>query len=422
MILDSMRHGNVGFDVGRALECAAAGVAELQALTGRRFGLHFISPIAKAPPDPLLENERGDGAVHMNFEESLRANVPLAPMTTLGIGGPASYFADAASTEGLNTGVTWARDRGLPLFVLGGGSNIVVADSGFPGLVLRVSIRGVETRLDGDGVIVTAGAGQEWDALVASCVANNWSGFECLSGIPGRVGATPIQNVGAYGQETSETLTSLEAFDRSTEGLVKLDAHDCEFGYRTSRFKTHDRERFIITRVKYRLILDGKPAVRYPELQRHLGERGLGDPSLAEVRDAVLTLRRRKAMVIDPSDVDSRSVGSFFVNPVITLDELDRIKQRVGAGDSDDLPVFPVSQDRVKLSAAWLIERAGIQRGYIHGNVGTSTKHALAIVNRGGGSAREVIELKEVIQKRVLDLFEIMLATEPVFIGFEYGS
>lgn len=340
-------------------------------------------------------------------------------MTTLGIGGPASYFADVASAEELNAGVTWARGRGLPLFVLGGGSNIVVADSGFPGLVLRVGIRGIETQADGDHVIVVAGAGEEWGPLVASCVANNWAGFECLSGIPGRVGATPIQNVGAYGQETSETLTSIEAFDSLTDGVVELHAHDCEFGYRTSRFKTRDRERFIITRVTYRLIADGKPAVRYPELQRQLGGRGLNDPSLAEVRDAVLTLRRRKAMVIDPSDIDSRSVGSFFVNPVVTLDELERIKQRLGESGSRDLPVFPVSQNRVKLSAAFLIERGGIQRGYIHGNVGTSTKHALAIVNRGGGSAREVIELKDLIQKRVLDMFDIALATEPVFIGFE---
>lgn len=350
------------------------------------------------------------------FEELLRENVPLAPMTTVGIGGPARYFADVASIEVLKAGVTWARTRGLPLFVLGGGSNIVVADSGFPGLVLRVSILGIDTHVDGDDVTVIAGAGEEWDTVVARCVSCNWAGFECLSGIPGRVGATPIQNVGAYGQETSETLTSVEAFDSLTATFVELAARDCEFGYRTSRFKTRDRERFIITRVKYRLTAGGKPAVRYPELERYLAERGLHNPSVAEVRDAVLTIRRRKAMVIDLTDVDSRSVGSFFVNPVVTIDELERIKQRLG-GDSDDLPVFPISEDRVKLSAAWLIERAGIHRGYTLSNVGTSTKHALAIVNRGGGTAREVIELKELIQKLVLDRFEIKLATEPVFVG-----
>src|ERR1041384_5492884 len=275
------------------------------------------------------------------FEELIRTNVPLAPMTTLGIGGPASYLAEIASTEDLKAGVEWARARGLPLFALGGGSNIVVADSGFSGLVLRINIRGVETRIEGDEATLTAGAGEEWDGVVANSVMRGLAGFECLSGIPGRVGATPIQNVGAYGQETSETLTAVEALD-------------LESG----------------------------------------------------------------AIVIDPHDLDSRSVGSFFVNPVVGMDELEHVKERLGERGASQFPVFPISEDRVKLSAAWLIERAGINRGYVIGNVGTSTKHALAIVNRGGGTAREVIELKNLIQKRVLDLFEIVLTTEPVFIGF----
>src|SRR2546427_601766 len=354
-----------------------------------------------------------------DLEESLRENVPLAPMTTLGIGGAARYFADVATTEALEAGIEWARSRRLPLFVLGGGSNIVVADAGFPGLVLRMSIRGIETRIEGDDVLVTAGAGEEWDPLVARCAASNWAGFECLSGIPGRVGATPIQNVGAYGQETSETLTSLEAFDLSTKTVVELSASDCAFSYRTSRFKTWDRDRFVITRVKYRLTANGKPAVRYPELQRYFEERGGNEPSLADVRDAVLRIRGRKAMVIDPTDGDSRSVGSFFVNPVVTLDELERIKQRLGQRVCDGPPVFPVLEDRVKLSAAWLIERAGFKRGYTYGNVGTSTKHALAIINRGGGTAGEVVELKELIKKRVLEEFGIELTPEPVFVGFD---
>lgn len=378
MILDSIQRGNVGFDVRH-------------------------SPKVMPPKE-------------QNFEQLLRENVPLAPMTTLGIGGSARYFADVATTEDLSSGIEWARALKLPLFVLGGGSNIVVADSGFAGLVLRMSIRGIETRVSGDSVLITAGAGEEWDPLVARCVASNWAGFECLSGIPGRVGATPIQNVGAYGQDTSESLTSVQALDQVTGNIVELNAEDCEFGYRTSRFKERDRARFVIARVTYRLSVNGKPAVRYPELQKYLAERGTNDPSLADVRDAVLTIRRRKAMVIDPSDTDSRSVGSFFVNPVVAIAELDRIKQEL---TSEDLPAFPVSEDRVKLSAAWLIERAGIARGFTHGNVGTSTKHALAIVNRGGGTAREVIELKDLIQTRVLDLTGIALAVEPVFVGFD---
>jgi UDP-N-acetylmuramate dehydrogenase len=353
------------------------------------------------------------------FEELLRKNVPLAPMTTLGMGGPARYFAEVTTTDLLISGVNWANSRSVSFLVFGGGSNIVVADSGFPGLALRLSIRGIETRFDDEGVLVVAGAGEDWDSLVAQCVANNWSGFECLSGIPGRVGATPIQNVGAYGQETSETLTSVEALDLTSGSLVRLSASDCEFGYRTSRFKTRDRDRFVITRVTYRLSADGKPAVRYPELQRYLADRGLETPALADVREAVQAIRRRKAMVIDPSDVDSRSVGSFFVNPTITIDEFERLKRHIQEKTEDDAEIvaFPLSDGRVKLSAAWLIERAGIKRGYSHGNVGTSTKHALAIVNRGGGSAREVVELKELIEAHVLDRFGISLTPEPVFIG-----
>jgi UDP-N-acetylmuramate dehydrogenase len=353
------------------------------------------------------------------FEELLRNNVPLAPMTTLGIGGPARYFAEVTTTDSLISGINWANSRSVPFFVLGGGSNIVVADSGFPGLALRVSIRGIETRFGDQDVLVVAGAGENWDSLVAQCVANDWSGFECLSGIPGRVGATPIQNVGAYGQETSETLESVEALDLASGSLINLGASDCEFGYRTSRFKTRDRDRFVITRVTYRLAADGKPAVRYPELQRYLADRGLSTLALSDVREAVLAIRRRKAMVIDPGDADSRSVGSFFVNPTFAIEEFERLKRHIRKQTEGDTGIvaFPLADGRVKLSAAWLIERAGIKRGYSHGNVGTSSKHALAIVNRGGGTAREVVELKELIEASVLDRFGIALTPEPVFIG-----
>lgn len=354
------------------------------------------------------------------FEELLRENVPLAPMTTLGIGGPARYYAEASTVDVVSAGVEWALSRSLPLFVLGGGSNIVVADNGFPGLVLRLSIRGIETQSAGDHVVVSAGAGEEWDPLVAHCVARSWAGFECLSGIPGRVGATPIQNVGAYGQETSETLVAVGAFDRSTNVLVDLTASDCQFGYRSSRFKTRDRGRFIITSVTYRLTVSGEPVVRYSDLQRYLVDRGANRPSLSEVREAVLAIRRLKAMVIDPHDADSRSVGSFFVNPTVTQDEYEEIKRLpTRSSDGGDLPAFPASDGLIKLSAAWLIERAGVKRGYTHGNVGTSTKHALAIINRGSGTAGEVVELMDLIQKRVLGEFGVELTPEPVFVGFD---
>ncbi|HEX8089693.1 MAG TPA: UDP-N-acetylmuramate dehydrogenase [Blastocatellia bacterium] len=358
---------------------------------------------------------------HEFFRQSLSENVPLGPLTTLGIGGPARFFAECVSGETLAAGIEWARGKGMPLFLLGGGSNVVVADGGFPGLVLRVGVRGIEIGIEGDQVIVTAGAGEEWDPLVAYCTARNFAGFECLSGIPGRVGATPIQNVGAYGRETSETLLSVEALELATGKLVEIRAEECEFGYRLSRFKARDRDRFIITRVTYRLVANGKPAVRYAELQRYLMDNGAGDPTPAQVREAVLAIRRRKAMVIDPGDADSRSVGSFFVNPVVTVEEFQQIKGRASnrVTGGQDIPSFPSSDGRVKLSAAWLIERAGFNRGYVLGNVGTSTKHALAIINRGGGSAREVVELKERIQSRVLDTFGVALTPEPVFVGFD---
>lgn len=356
----------------------------------------------------------------MEFEQCLRENVPLAPMTTLGIGGPARYFADVADSEALLAGVDWARTRGVPLFVLGGGSNIVVADSGFPGLALRMCIRGIVTKLVSDHVELTAGAGEEWDPLVGRSVANNWTGWECLSGIPGRVGATPIQNVGAYGQDTSESLVSVEALDLNDKKLVCLSAADCEFGYRTSRFKSRDRNRFVITRVSYRLRVGGAPAIRYPELQRHLADLGLNTPTPADVRESVLAIRRRKAMVIDPSEPDSRSVGSFFVNPTVTVEQFSRMKSlsERWLNASEEIPSYPAGDNLLKLPAGWLIEHAAIKRGYVHGNVGTSSKHALAIINRGGGTANEILELKELIQSLVLQRFGIDLTPEPVLLGF----
>lgn len=354
------------------------------------------------------------------FQRSLRSDVLLAPMTTLGVGGRARHFADVSGVDALVAGVEWARSQTIPLFVLGSGSNIVVADSGFPGLVLRMSMRGMITRVEGKRAVATVAAGEDWDGFVAACVARNWAGIECLSGIPGRVGAAPIQNVGAYGQETSQTLVSLKALNLDTGRLAEISAAECEFGYRASRFKTSGRDRFIITSVTYQLEVNGKPAVRYAELQRRLSEHGTAAPTLAQVREAVLALRRRKAMVIDFQDPDSRSVGSFFVNPIVTREEFEQVEQRARKSTgANEMPAFPIADDRVKLSAAWLIEQAGVKRGYAHGGVGTSTKHALAIVNRGGATSREVIELKELIEARVLDTFGVRLTPEPVFVGFE---
>ena len=357
----------------------------------------------------------------MRFEDSLKQNQPLAQMTTLGVGGEARFFAEIDSTASLKEAVSWAGARDIPLLVLGGGSNLVISDSGWPGLALRISIRGIKSDTGADKVLLRVGAGEEWDPLVELTVDRGWAGFECLSGIPGRVGAAPVQNVGAYGQETSETLLAVEAFDLSTRRLVTLTAAECEFGYRASRFKHRDRHRFIITEVTYRLAAGGGPAIRYAELKRYLDEQGRQEPSLSEVRESVIRLRKRKAMVIDPADPDSRSVGSFFVNPVVSLEQFEKVEQRARSllKDGESVQAFPAPGGQVKLSAAWLIERAGIPRGYVYGNVGTSTKHSLAIINRGGGSAREIRELAEIIKARVSETFDVRLTPEPVFAGFD---
>lgn len=295
------------------------------------------------------------------------------------------------------------------MLVLGGGSNLLIGDRGFPGLVVHVVIDGVDYAVAGGSTEVTAGAGESWDGLVAAVVGRGLAGVECLSGIPGFVGATPIQNVGAYGQEVAETIVRVEVVDRSTAEVLSIANSECAFGYRDSRFKQADRDRYIVTSVTYRLENDGAPAVRYPELRRHLEITGVEQPSLGAVREAVLAIRRRKSMVVDTSDPDSRSAGSFFTNPIVTSEAADQI-------GIEGMPRYPAG-DHVKLSAAWLIEQAGFARGHVAGNVGLSTKHTLAIVNRGGGTAREVVALAREIRRRVYDRFGVELVPEPVFVN-----
>ncbi|PYQ39997.1 MAG: UDP-N-acetylenolpyruvoylglucosamine reductase, partial [Acidobacteria bacterium] len=343
----------------------------------------------------------------------IRERFPLAPLSTLGVGGPARYYARVTSEDSVREAVEWARARSLPLLVLGGGSNVVLADEGHPGLVLHLVTRGIETRPVGETVEVTAEAGEPWDSLVAAAVEQGWAGVECLSGIPGLVGATPIQNVGAYGQEVGETVSAVEAFDLQTGRACRLTNAQCRFAYRDSRFKSADRGRFIVLRVTYALRPGGPPAVRYAELARNLEERGLGVPSLAEVREAVIGLRRRKSMVLDPGDPNARSVGSFFTNPIVpaaVADELETVLRRDGIlREGEHPPRFPAGDGRVKLSAAWLIERAGLAKGYQRGNVGLSSRHTLAIVNRGGAAASEVVALAREVRERVHDRFGVTL-------------
>ncbi len=344
--------------------------------------------------------------------------VPLAPLTTIGVGGPARYFTEVATVKELRAALTWAEGKGIPAWVLGGGSNVVFADTGYPGLLVRMGIRGVKGRKGGR---LHAGAGEDWDAFVTRATADGLAGIECLAGIPGQVGATPIQNVGAYGQEVAETIESVETLDRRTGEEMTFPAGDCGFSYRDSRFKGRDRGRFVVTGVTFALRPGGEPSLRYADLSRYFQERGTPPSSLDDVRRAVIEIRRRKAMVVDPSEPNSASCGSFFTNPIVTPEEMEEIRQNAEAGGllaaGDRLPAHPTADGRLKLSAAWLIERAGFSRGLTRGGVGLSERHVLAIVNRGGGTAREVVALAAEIRARVRAVFGVELDPEPAFPG-----
>jgi UDP-N-acetylmuramate dehydrogenase len=340
-------------------------------------------------------------------------NVLLAPLTTIGIGGPARYFARAKSIDEIREGLDWAKRASQPLFIMAGGSNLLISDEGFKGLVLHIDLRGIVVEDDDDFASATVAAGEQWDPFVAMAVDNGWAGIECLSGIPGSVGATPIQNVGAYGQEVSETIIGVEVLDRQTGSVKTLNTAECRFGYRSSLFKNYERERYVVLSVTFRMKVGGEASVRYPELKRYLDERTESDRDLRSVRHAVIAIRKRKGMVIDPKDADTRSDGSFFMNPVIGAADFERFKMR-----AEGAPNFPNADGTVKLSAAWLIEHAGFNKGFVHGNVGLSSKHTLAVINRGGGTAREVLELVRMVQERVRQTFGIEIYPEPNFIGF----
>ena len=307
----------------------------------------------------------------------------------------------------------FAAERGLPLFVLGGGSNIVVADDGIDGCVMHVCIRGVGFTSDAGDTLVTAGAGEPWDCVVRAIAGRGLSGTECLSGIPGSVGGTPIQNVGAYGQEVGDTIDSVTVYDSVASAELRLTSAECEFAYRSSRFKGRDAGRFVVCDVTYR-VRPGAPSPTYPDVVEYLRRAGVSSPAVTDVRGAVLAVRRRKGMVIDPADPDTKSVGSFFMNPVVSGAHHDRIASIAGGRP----PGFPMSGGRVKVPAAWLIERAGFRKGDVDGAVGISTKHPLALVNRGGATARDVLRLAGRIKQGVVARFDIWLRPEPVFVGF----
>jgi UDP-N-acetylmuramate dehydrogenase len=342
----------------------------------------------------------------------IKENVPLGPLTTFGIGGPAEYFIEATTLEAVRESIQFSKSKQLPVFVLGGGSNVLIADAGFHGVVIKVAIPGIEWRSEGGNAIVSAGAGEDWDAFVAFCVDHDFAGVECLSGIPGSVGGTPVQNVGAYGQEVSDVLVEVQAYDRQTDAIVNLSVRDCGFSYRTSIFNTTARDRYVVLRVTYSLIEHGEATIRYPDLEREFAGVS-GKPALADVRSAVRRIRARKAMLIVAGDADSRSAGSFFKNPILSAAEFVDLQARAGL----DPPRWHAGNGRLKTSAAWLIEHAGFTKGYSLGQAAISSKHTLALVNKGGASAADIVRLADEIRARVKERFGVALVHEPVFVG-----
>ncbi|MGA2928791.1 MAG: UDP-N-acetylmuramate dehydrogenase [Solirubrobacteraceae bacterium] len=353
----------------------------------------------------------------------VRYDVPLAQLTTLRLGGPARRLLDAATDDELVAAVAAAGDAGERVLVVAGGSNLVIADAGFGGTVVRVATRGARASAGGgrEGrVSLEVAAGEPWDQLVARCVAEGLSGLECLSGIPGSTGATPIQNVGAYGQEVSDTIASVRVYDTEHRAVRTLRGAECAFAYRGSAFRRSPR--FVVLGVTFVLERSSlaRP-IRYAELARTLSVAVGARPPLSAVREAVLALRCAKGMVVDPRDPDSVSAGSFFVNPVLSADELAALQSRVAErlDATVSAPAWPGGDGNVKTSAAWLIEHAGFHRGYGAGRVGVSRKHTLALINRGGATTGELLALARELRDGVRDAFGVTLRPEPTLVGVE---
>jgi UDP-N-acetylmuramate dehydrogenase len=353
----------------------------------------------------------------------IRDGVALAPFTTLELGGPARHFVEAEDDAAVVEALRWAEARQLPVAILGGGSNLVVADAGFAGLVVRIGSRGRQFKAAGGEVAVTAAAGEPWDALVAEAVSRDLGGLECLSGIPGLVGATPIQNVGAYGQEVADTIRSVRVVERGSWQIRELPPEACGFGYRDSAFK-RDPGRFVVLAVSFALRPGAGPALRYRELCDSLA--GRERPTLAEARATVLALRGKKSMLVTEGDPNRRSVGSFFTNPIVGAAEAEAVAARAVAAGAirtpAEMPRWPAASGAVKLSAGWLIERAGISKGMRRGPVGVSTAHALALVHHGGGSTAALLELAREVGDAVHARFGMTLLPEPTMIGVAWPT
>lgn len=351
---------------------------------------------------------------------TIEEHVALAPLTTLGLGGPARFFVRAQDRAQVELALRWATERALPTFILGGGSNLVVGDAGFPGVVVQLAAAGQTWTETEGGFSVQVAAGEPWDDVVAESVRRGIAGIECLSGIPGHTGAAPVQNIGAYGHEVAEVIDSVEVLDLSTLAVVTMDVARCGFGYRDSVFK-REPHRFVIVSVTLKLRRDAAPAIRYAELAAALASQPR--PSPAQAREVVLALRRKKSMVFDPDDENRRSAGSFFTNPVVEERIAAEVVARALADGivtaAEQVPRFAAPDGRVKLAAGWLIERSGIRKGFRMGPVGISTRHALALVHHGGGTTADLLRLATHVRQTVRERFGIALTPEPVFLGVD---
>ncbi|MDX1931616.1 MAG: UDP-N-acetylmuramate dehydrogenase [Capsulimonadales bacterium] len=344
---------------------------------------------------------------------------PLADRTTLGVGGTARHYIEFREETELRDALAFARDRGLPVFLLGGGSNVVLSSGVYPGVILSPQVRGIEVERIGNGrQRWTVGAAEEWDAVVRASVERGLTGIECLAGIPGRTGGTPVQNVGAYGQEVSETIRSVRAFDRETGQVAEIPGAECGFAYRRSRFNHEEPGRRILLTVTFELCEGETSALRYEDLRRYFGANATPTPE--QTYHAVREIRARKGMVSDPADPDTRSAGSFFKNPVLSAERFEALRERAKRRGIDPVPNYPQPDGTVKLPAAFLMETAGLTRGqaFRDGRVALSTKHILALTNRGGATGEDIALTAREVQNRVRDAWEVSLAPEPVFVGF----